>query len=56
MFKIVTFEVEVTDGVADSEIKEYLEMTLGCGGCSQDNPLISEDSNCEIYCFNVTVM
>lgn len=55
MIKTVSFEIEVTGEVTDQEIQSYLEMTLGCGGYSQDNPLLNEDSEAEISCYDVNV-
>jgi len=55
MITTVSFEIEVIGEVSHDEIKEYIEMTLGCGSCSQDNPLISEDSDAEISCYDVHV-
>jgi hypothetical protein len=55
MITTVSFEIEVTGDVSHDEIKEYIEMTLGCGGCSQDNPLICEEGDCEINCYDVQV-
>jgi hypothetical protein len=55
MTTTVSFEIEVSGEVSPDEIKEYIQMTLGCGSCSQHNPLISEDCDAEISCYNIQV-
>lgn len=56
MIATISFEVEVSGEVTHDEIKEYIEFLLGCGSCSHDNPLISDDSDCEIDCYDVQVL
>jgi hypothetical protein len=56
MIKYITFEIEVTGTVTPEQIKEYIEMQLGCGGCSPDNPLLNDDSGCDISCYDVEII
>lgn len=55
MIKTISFEIEVTGDVSNDDIKEYLELLLECGTCSQNNPFIEEDSGAEISCYDVQV-
>lgn len=44
----ITIKVYATGNFTESELAEYALFQLGSGGCSMNNPFVSDDGDAEI--------